>query len=333
MDFRITSEQQQLQTGIADWLADQHGRERVRQLAACGERDRSVGEGLIALGLPALLVPEEQGGLGLSLVDGALAGIELGRALVSDPIVETALVAAPWLARRQGDRILASIARGDVRVALAHRANPWVADLDVADWLIVDGMARSAQGLAKLRLTSVDPLRRLWAFETASDDALLLDLAALAGAAQLLGLAEAMLAMARDYAIDRVQFGKPIGSFQAVKHHLADVALAIEFARPVLLRAAAALDAGGSLASAHVSHAKLACGDAAWAAGEHAIQVHGAMGYTYEVDLHFWMKRAWSLAGAWGDRAFHAARVEAAVLGGAMPIGPANSFAVESAHG
>jgi alkylation response protein AidB-like acyl-CoA dehydrogenase len=333
MDFRITPEQQDLQAGIADWLAGEHGRERVRQLAANAQRDRSVGEGLTALGLPGLLVSEAHGGLGLSLIDGTLAGIEMGRALVSDPLVETALVAAPWLARRGCDRLLGAVARGEARVALAHRINPWVADLGAADWLIVDGMVRGAEGLATTPIASVDPLRRLWRFETASDDALLLDLAGLASAAQLLGLAEAMLAMARDYAIERVQFGKPIGSFQAVKHHLADVALGIEFARPVLLRAAAALEEGGPLASVHVSHAKLACGDAAWAAGEHAIQVHGAMGYTYEVDLHFWMKRAWALVGAWGDRAFHAARVEAAVLGGAMPVGPSNSFASETSHG
>lgn len=332
MDFRITPEQQELRDGIADWLAGCQGRERVRQLAASPERDAFVSQGLVELGLPALLVPETHGGLGLSLVDGALAGIEIGRALVSDPLVETALIAAPWLARREGGQILSAVANGEARVALAHRANPWVVDLDTADWLIVGGKVRAAQGLVVERLESVDPLRRLWAFETASDDALLLDLAALAGAAQLLGLAEAMLAMARDYAIERVQFGKPIGSFQAVKHHLANVALAIEFARPVLLRAAVALDAGAPLAPVHVSHAKIACGDAAWAAGEQAIQVHGAMGYTYEVDLHFWMKRSWALVGAWGDRAFHFARVEAAVIGGTMPIGPANSFANENVH-
>ena len=60
---------------------------------------------------------------------------------------------------------------------------------------------------------------------------------------------------------------------------------------------------------------------------ETAIQTHGAMGYTYEVDLHFWMKRAWALSSAWGDRAFHLARIDAAVIGGALPIGPGHSFA------
>lgn len=77
----------------------------------------------------------------------------------------------------------------------------------------------------------------------------------------------------------------------------------------------------------HVSHAKVAATDAAQLTSETAIQVHGAMGYTYEVDLHFWMKRCWALAGAWGTRAFHLRRVDAAVLGGRLPIGPEHTFA------
>jgi alkylation response protein AidB-like acyl-CoA dehydrogenase len=103
--------------------------------------------------------------------------------------------------------------------------------------------------------------------------------------------------------------------------------VATEFARPVLWRAAQALDDGLASAPAHVSHAKLAATDAAMLAAETAIQVHGAMGYTYEVDLHFWMKRAWALAGAWGSRAFHLNRVDAAVIGGTLPIGADATFA------
>ena len=70
-----------------------------------------------------------------------------------------------------------------------------------------------------------------------------------------------------------------------------------------------------------------AASDAAMLTAETAIQVHGAMGYTYEVDLHFWMKRSWALCGAWGSRAFHYRRVEEALLGGAQPIGPEHTFA------
>lgn len=331
MNFRLTPDQQDLQAAIAGWAAGKHDAARVRALAENGGGADAVRAELVALGLPALLVPEEHGGLGLSLVDGVLAAIEMGRACVSDPLVETALVAAPWLARHGSGRALAEIARGEAVIALAHPVNPWVANLDSADWVIAGTMLRRPADLPHAPLESVDPLRRLFAVEVLEGDPLLLDIAALVSAAQLVGLAEAMLAMATAYAGERAQFGKPIGSFQAVKHLLADVALAIAFARPVLLRAAAALDAGDALAPIHVSHAKRAAGDAAQVAGEHAIQVHGAMGYTYEVDLHFWMKRAWALTGAWGDRAFHTARVEDALLSGAVPTGPHHTFASEAA--
>ena len=120
----------------------------------------------------------------------------------------------------------------------------------------------------------------------------------------------------------RKQFGKPIGSFQAVKHHLADVATRIEFAKPVLYRAAAALAHGDPQRAALVSHAKLACGDAAWTAGRKGIQVHGAMGYTWEVDLQMFMKRAWVLDAAWGDRAFHKARLADVLFNPGAPLGP-----------
>jgi alkylation response protein AidB-like acyl-CoA dehydrogenase len=161
----------------------------------------------------------------------------------------------------------------------------------------------------------------------ASDDPLLLDLGALMSAAQLIGLSEAMLDQAVAYSKVREQFGQPIGGFQAVKHKLADVAVALEFVRPVVWRAAQALDDILESASLHVSHAKVAAADAGYLAAESAIQVHGAMGYTYEVDLHFWMKRAWALAGAWGSRGFHVRRIDRAILGGAHPIGPRHTFA------
>jgi alkylation response protein AidB-like acyl-CoA dehydrogenase len=138
--------------------------------------------------------------------------------------------------------------------------------------------------------------------------------------------------MATDYAKVRKQFGQPIGGFQAIKHLLANVAVGLEFARPVVWRAAYALQHGEQHAATHVSHAKLAAIDVAMLAAETAIQVHGAMGYTYEVDLHYWMKRTWALAGAWGDANFHQHRLDHAVLGGLMPVGPGTTFLSEDEH-
>ena len=155
-----------------------------------------------------------------------------------------------------------------------------------------------------------------------------LDRGTLSVAGQLLGLAQRMLDLSVDYAAQRKQFGKPIGSFQAVKHHLADVATRIEFAKPVLYRAAHALAHGAPAAAIHASHAKLVCGEAAWLAARHGIQVHGAMGYTWEVDLQMFMKRSWALDASWGDRGFHKSRVAEAILADGAAIGPGHSFEV-----
>jgi alkylation response protein AidB-like acyl-CoA dehydrogenase len=308
MDMVLTHDQLTLAESVRDYLAGTHGPEVLRRLDAGDRRDPTIWQGLVDMGLTGLLVPEAQGGLGLGLVEAVLISAECGRACLAEPLVDTAFVGVPWLLAQGRTEQMADIVAGRVQLPLPHAINPWVAD-GTGDPLV-----------------SVDPLRRLTE-GSGSDDPLLLDLGALMTAAQLLGLADAMLAQASDYAKIRNQFGQPIGAFQAVKHQLANCVLAIEFARPVVWRAAQALEDGLASAPVHVSHAKVAATDAAILTAETAIQVHGAMGYTYEVDLHFWMKRSWALAGAWGSRAFHLKRVDEAVLGGTLPIGPEHSFA------
>ncbi|MDT9012141.1 acyl-CoA dehydrogenase family protein [Novosphingobium sp. APW14] len=310
MDFRFTDDQLTLAESVRVYLAGTHGAEVLRRLDAEGNRDPAIWQGLAEMGLTGLLVPEAHGGLGLGLVEAVLIAAECGRACVAEPLVDTALVAVPWLVRNGEEGNLAAIAAGDHKVILPHVLNPWVAD---------------GQGQP---LHSVDPLRNLAMFPAAgSSDPYLLDLGALMSAAQLLGIADAMLLQAVEYAKIRNQFGQPIGAFQGLKHQLASCAVAIEFAKPVVWRAAQALQDGLASAPVHVSHAKLAATDAAIQTAETAIQVHGAMGYTYEVDLHFWMKRSWALAGAWGDRSFHVKRIDAAVLDGGLAIGPEHTFA------
>lgn len=310
MDFRFTDDQLTLAESVRVYLAGTHGAEVLRRLDAEGNRDPAIWQGLAEMGLTGLLVPEAHGGLGLGLVEAVLIAAECGRACVAEPLVDTALVAVPWLVRNGEEGNLAAIAAGDHKVILPHVLNPWVAD---------------GQGQP---LHSVDPLRNLAMFPAAgSSDPYLLDLGALMSAAQLLGIADAMLLQAVEYAKIRNQFGQPIGAFQGLKHQLASCAVAIEFAKPVVWRAAQALQDGLASVPVHVSHAKLAATDAAIQTAETAIQVHGAMGYTYEVDLHFWMKRSWALAGAWGDRSFHVKRIGAAVLDGGLAIGPEHTFA------
>jgi alkylation response protein AidB-like acyl-CoA dehydrogenase len=171
---------------------------------------------------------------------------------------------------------------------------------------------------------------------------------AVVSAAQALGLAERMVRITVDYTSTRQQFGKAIGSYQALKHHMADVQVQLEYARPVVYAAAARLaefaagvsgDDGTSSAvaeagtygnasastgallarlNAAVSGAKLMAMEAADMAGRKGIQLHGAMGYSWEVDLHFYVKRAWALAGSWGDRCWHQRRLEGLVLDGVV---------------
>jgi alkylation response protein AidB-like acyl-CoA dehydrogenase len=172
-------------------------------------------------------------------------------------------------------------------------------------------------------VSSLDPTRRLGLPRWVPDDATRLaagpearaamartaDRAAVATAAELLGLADRMIAMAAGYAKERHQFGKPIGSFQAVKHLLAGARVQLEFARPVVYAAAWALDEAQPDASRAASVAKAYASDAANEAARVSLQVHGAIGYTWECDLQLFLKRAWALASAWGSAADHRARV------------------------
>ncbi|NXY97765.1 acyl-CoA dehydrogenase, partial [Streptomyces sp. BR123] len=132
-------------------------------------------------------------------------------------------------------------------------------------------------------------------------------------AAQCLGVGGELLARTVEYARQRTQFGMPIGGFQAVKHRLADTLLALEFARPLLWAAAL------SLAPGEVAAAKLAAGEAAYGAALTALQVHGAVGYTEELDLSLWLRKARPLRDAWGSpRACRAAVVAEAVVAEAV---------------
>ncbi|MBS0553510.1 MAG: acyl-CoA dehydrogenase, partial [Proteobacteria bacterium] len=279
----------------------------------------------------------------------ALMTQELGYYALPDSLADAAYVAAGLITALPAgtasrEEWLARIAEGSIRIAVGHPVNPLVADASPANLLLLaDGDAVHVVPREQVEVEpnpSIDLSRRLarvrWTPATATliaDGetgralwAQTLNRGALSTAGQLLGLAQRMLDLSVDYVAQRKQFGKPIGSFQAVKHHLADVATRIEFAKPALYRAAYAVAHGEAGADARVSHAKLACGEAAWLAARHGIQVHGAMGYTWEVDLQMFMKRAWALDASWGDRGFHKARVADAILVEGAALGPGHTF-------
>lgn len=337
MDFTLSEEQamfaQTARTLFADQCGPDHWRAMMHQGAAF---DAGRWAAITDAGLAALLVPEHAGGMGLTELDFALIAIEAGYAALPEPLAESAGVAVPMLASLAPDHpVLADPA---TIVAIAPAINPVVASADVAHAILVE---HGGHALLVLRehailtpVPTIDPLRRVFhlAWRTAedlgvADWTLARDRGALFAAAQGLGLAQRCVDLAVAYAKDRTQFGKPIGSYQAVKHHLASAQVAIEFARPVVLAAAADCPARDIYAAARVSEAKLVAMAAADTAARAAIQVHGAMGYSWEVDVHLFLKRALALTHAWGTPHFHRRRVAARVF--TRPTGPDTTFARE----
>jgi len=342
MDFRFTEDQLDFQASLRKALEKECTAEQIRALWRTETgRSRERWAKLAELGLLGLLVPEPYGGLGMGEVDLVLLLEETGRAALPEPVLETAAVGVPLLAGLSTTKLtehwLPKVANGKAILTVGHPLNPFVTDAHVADLLLLphgnELHAVPRERVALQHEPCSDPSRRLFRVDwTPSAETRVaqreeaqhlldaaLDRAALTCAAQLLGIGQQMLDMGVRYATEREQFGKPIGSFQAVKHLLANVAVRIEFARPVVYRAAFSVARDSAARAVDVSHAKVAAAEAAALAAKTVHQVHGAIGYTWECDLHIWMKRAWALDVAWGTGAWHRARVAAAVLDGAAP--------------
>lgn len=367
MDFTLNPDFLALRESVSRFLMIEAAPEKLREIwQTDAGRSPEMRSMLAAQGLTALSVPEELGGMGMDDMAWSLITQELGYFAIPDSLVDSAYIAVGLLNRLPLDSAiratwLQKIAEGTGRVAVGHPINPWVADAHMADLLLLahptpGGTAwhavlpsdvqikhqRSTDASRRLAQVGWEPSNATLLLDGATGQAVsdeVLDRAALATAGQLIGLAQRMLDLSVDYVAQRKQFGKPIGSFQAVKHHLADVITQLEFAKPVLYRAAYAVAHGDPERGLRVSHAKLAACDASWLAARKGIQVHGAMGYTWEVDLQMFMKRAWALDAAWGSRAFHKVRLsdalfvplpdgvpDGAPLLYSAPTGPGSSF-------
>ncbi|MCP3817286.1 acyl-CoA/acyl-ACP dehydrogenase [Streptomyces sp. A3M-1-3] len=280
---------------------------------------RALWSRLADAGVFALAVPEAYDGMGPLPVELAVAFVELGRHAVPGPVVETAAAAVLLSALAQecpaAKEWLPPLASGQVSATLRLDEGRYVLDADAADAVfVVSGEElRLAHGYGPPR-PSADPARRL--FRPAAGGELLASgpavreaagragsWAALLTAAQALGVGDALLARTVAYAGQRTQFGAAIGSFQAVKHRLADTLIGLEFARPLLWAAALSLD------PAEVAAAKVTAGEAAYAAARTALQLHGAVGYTEELDLSLWLRKTRPLRDAWGTPAACRARV------------------------
>jgi alkylation response protein AidB-like acyl-CoA dehydrogenase len=295
MDFAFTEDQVAFRDAVRDLLAGTCTPAHVR--AAWDADDPWSGErwgALVEMGVVGLRE------LGLTEVDLVLLLEEAGWAALPEPLAESALLG-------DGTQKVAAAPADATHVAGAASADLVIIGTHTYDPVDVEPQPSVDRARRLVRVTDLgeptgevdDPFDRM-AFGTA---------------AILVGLAKRLVDMTVEYAKERQQFGQPIGGFQAVKHHLANAHLAVEFAAPAVYRAAWSLAEGEPTVARDVSMAKAMAGDAAEQAARVALQCHGAIGYTFESDLHLWMKRVWALSPAWGDAAFHRRRVADAVIG------------------
>ncbi len=319
MDFRVSPDQQALQEGIRSFCEGRVSIDHLRELETRDAFDRDLWNELAEMGIFQLRQPEAAGGVGLGTADAVLVFEELGRALVPGPLVWSHLAAGIIDGAATGGTVVGGldlIGAGSNPHLVAHwnhldallllrpegvfRADPKA--------LTAEPVAVPLDPLTPLhhvtdlpggeRLAGPDEARRLW-----------LDGAALVSG-QLLGIAEATLTLALDYAKKREQFGRAIGSFQAIKHLLADMFVRQEVARAGAYAGGATLDHPevGDVERA-VSGAKVTSGESALKNAKTCIQVHGGMGYTWEVPAHYYLKRAWVLETIFGTPEEHSSHL------------------------
>lgn len=304
----------------------------VREAWGDGDgRAPAVWHQLAEMGVLGMTLPEAFGGLGMNEIDQVLIFEETGRAGLPDPIVESVAAATPLLAEVGDDalkqRWLTAAASGEVVLGLGLEGSQYVLQRAPL-YLLQHGDEVHAVEGEQVELTpvdSVDRSRRLFTYAWEPSDATKIatdvdalarafDRAVVATAAQLVGVAAKLVQMTVEYVKVRNQFGRAIGTFQAVKHQLADANVAVSFARPAVYRAAWSIANVDPARACHASMAKVFAADAAKTASRVALQLHGAIGYTFEYDLMLWLKRAWALGAAYRDAAWHTERVAEAIL-------------------
>ncbi|HTJ44802.1 MAG TPA: acyl-CoA dehydrogenase [Kofleriaceae bacterium] len=324
MRFAFTDEQQELARVTREILTRECPPTAVRK--AWTDDHLPAWSALTAAGIVNMTAPERFGGAGANELDLALVLEEAGRAALPGPLAAHTAVAIPLVAETCDDATCDRLLGGLLVVQLegmpfvesAHRARTILVEkhgelhaIDPRDATIE--MQRSVDRARKLATVTSRKTTLLSSDREALRRAH--DRAAFAAAAELTGLARAMIERTVEYVTIRKQFGRAVGSFQAVKHMLAEAHVAVELARPCVHRAAYALAHREPDAPRDVSLAKALASDAAHLAAKTALQCHGAIGYSFEYDLHLWMKRAWALAAAHGSAADHRTRLAHLLLG------------------
>ena len=318
MDLELSEDEAALQEGLRSFLDGRFPMGVVR--ASVDGLDRDRWRELADTGVFALRQPEDAGGVGLGMVEGVLAFEELGRALVPGPVLATHLAAGLVDGAADGSTVVGLVERPAVATVIEHAdALDVLLAIDTEGVWQLDPKALDLQPIAR-PLDPLTPLHRVAelpqgellapenvAWEWAHIGATLV-------AAQLLGIAAKTTEVAVAYAKEREQFDKPIGSFQAVKHLCADMLTRAELARGIVYAAGVTMDGRGVDDKVRLVHAaKIAAGDAAKANGKSCIQVHGGMGFTYEVDAHLYLKRAIVLDTIFGSVDDHSEAIAEAI--------------------
>jgi alkylation response protein AidB-like acyl-CoA dehydrogenase len=276
------------------------------------------------IGVTGLLTSEDVGGVDGSAPDMAVAFDRLGYHGVPGPWIESAVVVPILLANSEESELLSELSEGKQRATITEPEATRALDAHVAARTFVLTGDRLLEGTPGKRLQSIDPARTLFTVEPGNQIAVLdpaitrkaYDSAALACASMLVGAGDRLLDDTVAYVGQRQQFNRVIGSYQAVKHALADVKVALDFARPLIIGAAHELAAESSVASRDVSAAKVAANNASYRAARAALQLHGAVGYTLELDLSLWILRVQALVSVWGTTTLHRNRIAAALTEG-----------------
>jgi alkylation response protein AidB-like acyl-CoA dehydrogenase len=328
MNFGLTDEQLEIQSTAREFLTARFKPEKVRELAESRSYDDAVWSEIRELGWPGIAVAEEDGGQGLGIIELVLLAEESGYALAPTPLMST-WNAALFLSEgsdEQRSRWLPGIAAGEVRGAAAFGPRPVevVPDAEGAAVLVLSGGEREARlvepDAAQIEpLDLVDETRRYFKVSAEGGEAIAGDVDAAADravvvlAAELVGVAQRALEMAVAYAKEREQFGRPIGAYQAVSHRCAQMLYDVEESRSLAYYAAWCAGAEPESLPLAASMAKARASDAARAVTGAALQVFGGIGFTWEHDVHFLLKRARTSAELLGTAGQHRERVASLV--------------------
>ncbi|MEJ7750169.1 MAG: acyl-CoA dehydrogenase family protein [Thermoleophilaceae bacterium] len=336
MNFDFTDDQQAIKRTAKDLLAQRFKPEAVRELAEAGRYEDANWTELSELGWPGIFIDEEHGGQGLGTVELAILQEELGYALAPTPFLSNAAAGLALthsgteeLRERWLPGIASGEARGTVGVLRDGRA-ALVPDAESAGVIVLfDGGSGSVHEASECEIEpieTIDDTRRFARVRASGEGESLGDVApaadriAVAISAELVGLSQRVLEMSVEYARDRKQFDRPIGAYQAVSHRCADMLRDTESSRSTTLWAAWAAEAEPETLPLAAAMAKAIASDGGWNVTSSAMQLHGGIGFTWEHDLHFFLKRAKVDAALFGSASEHRERVaELSGLGVSVP--------------